>query len=285
LPPGRYYLRLSNPSAIGVSTALKLEITTAGAPPNLAPELYYNPARSGHGLILTRAGADAQFIWYTYDQSGQSTWYLFLPTGYYANNPAVLTGPLLRSSWDGSRGNGGQTAGYASITRTAPNEFEFAFNLSGSEPMKFLGASGCLSGSNVTTPTDFTGMWYQPATSGWGASVHVAPEIEFVQFFVYDALGQPRWVLGTNNAPSVANLFPENHTLAQFSGFCPTCSYSPVSNRLVGNYTLKMDPTPRLTADITARVILNSTLLPPLSGSFNQSGDFALLTGKKPCAQ
>ncbi len=288
LTPGRYYLRLHNSGASDVSVALQMRVTTAGAAPNLAPELYYNPARSGHGLILTRARNDAQFIWYTYDQSGQSAWYLFLPTGYYGTNPAVLTGPLLRSSWNGARGNGVQTAGYASITRTGLNEFEFGFNLlglSGSEPMKFLGASGCIRGSNVTTPTDFTGMWYQPSTSGWGGSLHIAPGLEFVQFFIYDALGQPRWVLGTNNAPSIANVAPENHTLAQFTGFCPTCSYRPVSSQIVGNYALKMDPTPLLAADITAQMTLNATLVSPLAGSFIQSGDFALLTEKKSCLQ
>jgi len=292
LLPGRYYLRLSNLSQSGVSASLKLNVTTNVAAPSLAPELYYNPARSGHGLIVTRAGADAQFIWYTYDHAGQPTWYLFWPTGYYGNNPGnnpgVFTGPLLRSTWDGSKGSGGQVAGYASITRTGTNEFVFDFNLlglSGREPMQFLGASGCISGSNVSTPTDFTGLWYQPSTAGWGASVHIAPGLEFVPFFIYDDLGQPRWVLGTHGAPSLANSNPATNPLSQLFGFCPTCSYTGTTQRTAGSYSLKMDATPRLTADITGVVTLNASLQAPLVGNFNQSGDFALLTGKKPCQQ
>lgn len=288
LSPGRYYLRLTNPSPNGVSASLKLNVVTNTAAPSLAPELYYNPARSGHGLVVTRAGADAQFLWYTYDQSGQPTWYLFLPTGYYGTNPSVFTGPLLRSTWDGSQGSGGQIAGYASITRTATNEFVFDFNLlglSGSEPMQFLGASGCISGDNVRTPTDFTGLWYQPSTAGWGASVHIAPGLEFVPFFIYDDLGQPRWVLGTHGAPTVANIAPATNSLSQLFGFCPTCSYTGTTQRAAGSYALKMDATPRLAADITGTVTLNARLQTPLIGSFNQSGDFAILTGKKPCQQ
>ena len=294
LSPGRYYLRLTNDNMIpgagtpSVRTRLQLNITTSDNAPSLAPELYYNPARSGHGLIVTRAGADAQFLWYTYDHNGQPAWYLFLPTGYYANNPAIVTGPLLRSTWDGSKGSGGQVVGEASITRTGTNEFVFDFNLlglSGSEPMKLLGASGCISGNSVSTPTDFTGLWYQPSTAGWGASVHIAPGLEFVPFFIYDELGQPRWVLGTHGAPTLANSAPTTNSLSQLFGFCPTCSYTAPTQRPAGSYSLKMDAFPRLTADITGVVTLNASLQTPLVGSFNQSGDFALLTGKKSCAQ
>ena len=293
LTPGRYYLRLKNSNNVpgaspppSVFTKLKLNITTSGNAPSLAPELYYNPARSGHGLIVTRAGADAQFIWYTFDHTGQPTWYLFLPTGYYANNPAIVTGPLLRSTWDGSKGSGGQAVGNASITRTGTNEFVFDFSLlgeSGSERMQFLGASGCISGNNVSTPTDFTGLWYQPSTSGWGASVHIAPGLEFVPFFIYDALGQPRWVLGNHSAPTLANSAPATNPLTQLFGFCPTCSYTVPTQRATGSYSLKMDALPRFTADITGVVTLDANLQAPLVGSFRQSGDFALLTGKKSC--
>ena len=151
--------------------------------------------------------------------------------------------------------------------------------------MQFLGASGCISGNNVSTPTDFTGLWYQPSTSGWGASVHIAPGLEFVPFFIYDELGQPRWVLGTHSAPTLANAVPATNPLSQLFGFCPTCSYTGVTQRAAGSYSLKMDAFPRLTADITGTVTLNAILQAPLLGSFNQSGDFALLTGKKSCAQ
>ena len=295
LTPGRYYLRLHNSYLTVTSNApppvnikVNLNITTTDNAPGLAPELYYNPARSGHGLIVTRAGPDAQFIWYTYDHNGQPTWYLFMPTGYYANNPGIMSGPLLRSTWDGSKGSGGDVVGNATITRTGTNEFIFDFSvlgMTGSEPMKFLGASGCISGNNVSTPTDFTGLWYQPSSSGWGASVHIAPGFEFVPFFIYDELGQPRWVLGTHSAPTLANSAPATNSLSQLSGFCPTCSYTAVTQRPAGSYSLKMDAIPRLAADITGTVTLNAVFQTPLVGSFTQSGDFALLTGKKSCVQ
>jgi hypothetical protein len=42
--------------------------------------------------------------------------------------------------------------------------------------------------------TDYTGLWFNPAESGWGLSLHQgATHNMFGLFFVYDANGQPEW--------------------------------------------------------------------------------------------
>jgi hypothetical protein len=40
---------------------------------------------------------------------------------------------------------------------------------------------------------DFTDLWWNPAESGWGISIHVKREAFFAAWFVYDAVGKPTW--------------------------------------------------------------------------------------------
>ena len=42
--------------------------------------------------------------------------------------------------------------------------------------------------------TDYSGMWYRPAESGWGLSFHQSPaHVVFAAWYVYDAAGTPVW--------------------------------------------------------------------------------------------
>ena len=40
---------------------------------------------------------------------------------------------------------------------------------------------------------DFTDLWWNPAESGWGISIHVKRNILFAAWFAYDSLGAPTW--------------------------------------------------------------------------------------------
>lgn len=279
---GRYYLRVRNSGTTAQVVALTLAVENT-AQSALEPELYYNPARSGHGMLITRAGNDAQMIWYTYDHLGNPTWYWFFANGYYGTNPGVVTGPITRYTWDGARASAGVVVGQGAITQTGNNKFVFDFDvlgLSGSEPMELLGRSGCAQGSGISAPADFTGAWYQPSTTGWGASVHMSPTIEFTNFFIYDGIGQPRWVLGQEEFANGVSLNPKSVTLYQHLGFCPTCTFVQNTRRAVGSYRLRFDPLPPVAY---ADVELNVTYLDTLAGQFNRTGDFYLLTDRKRC--
>jgi hypothetical protein len=42
--------------------------------------------------------------------------------------------------------------------------------------------------------TDYSGMWYRPAESGWGLSFHQSStHVVFAAWYVYDAAGNPTW--------------------------------------------------------------------------------------------
>lgn len=279
---GRYYVRVRN--AANALQVVTLTLSYQNAPqPALEPQLYYNPARSGHGMLITRARNDAQMIWYTYDHLGNPTWYWFFANDYYGANPGVVTGPITRYTWDGTRASAGVEVGQGALTQTGDGKFIFDFDvlgLSGSEPMELLGRSACATASGSDAPADFSGAWHQPSTTGWGAHVHMAPNIEFTNFFVYDGLGQPRWVLGFETFPNGLAQNPKLVTLYQHVGFCPTCTFSQNTRRPVGSYRLRFDSDP---SAARAEVDLNVTYLDPLAGQFNQSGAFYLLTDRKSC--
>jgi hypothetical protein len=40
---------------------------------------------------------------------------------------------------------------------------------------------------------DFTDLWWNPAESGWGISMHVKRNVFFAAWFVYDSTGKPTW--------------------------------------------------------------------------------------------
>ncbi len=287
LQPGkRYYFTLRSGVASSVSVNVSVLETSLASP--LAAELYYNPKRSGHGLFVTRARDDAQVIWYTYDKNNQPTWYWFFPNGLFAANASsISTGPLLRYTWDGTRATAVEV-GRATLTRTGVNQVSWSYTLmgeSGSESMLMLDQSNCLSpgiGAGPAVPTDFTGAWYNPAESGWGASVHLREGAEFTGFFLYDALGEPRWVLASENRAisNVANA--ARVPIYQHEGFCPGCTFFANTRREIGSYQLRFDPISP-TISVRGQIDLRAGFIAPLSGRFDRSAPFERLTGVKVC--
>jgi hypothetical protein len=192
--------------------------------------VYFNPERSGHGLFVTRARDDAQVVWYTYDDDGRPTWYLIFPSGFYDSLQGTSGGDIYRFTWDGGRATP-TAVGRAVFTRLEPTRLVFSWSLlgvSGSEPMQLLAESACAAVAPAT-PRDVGGLWYEPARSGYGANVIVRPSQELHAFYLYDADGVPRWVLGDNQPFGAAR-----RDLRQFRGFCPTCSHVAPTSSIVG---------------------------------------------------
>ena len=283
IPGKRYYVRIRSITSASVELIASLQSAGAAAP--LAAELYYNPKRSGHGLFITRARDDAQIIWYTYDKQNQPTWYWFFPNQLFAASAnAVSTGPLLRYTWDGSKARSIEV-GRATLTRTGTNQLSWSYTLmgeSGSESMVMLDQSNCLNAVAASAANDFTGAWYNPAESGWGASVHLREGAEFTGFFLYDALGEPRWVLASENRAisNVANAV--RVPIYQHEGFCPTCTFFQNTRREIGSYQLRFDPVNPVNA-VRGQIDLRAGFISPLSGRFDRQAAFERLTGSKGC--
>ena len=175
---------------------------------------WFNPARSGHGFELARAGEQLALTWYTYADDGRPVWYLAAAP--FAGR--VWQAELRRFQWDGRVAQGtpvGQVRLEFSSEHAARFEYQLA-GRSGSEPVQPLvvGLS-----SETQAPT---AAWFDPSESGWGLSFGRQGATAYALVFYYDAAGAPTWALGS--APYARSEMRMPLLRAQAPDLCPGCS-------------------------------------------------------------
>jgi YVTN family beta-propeller protein len=172
--------------------------------------LWYNAARSGHGMDLQFAG-DTQFVtWYTYNDDGSATWYQAVAS---RANPWVAE--LKRYTWNGSAAVG-TTVGQMRLDFADAGNVSFGWTLgsrSGTEPMQAQLAAYTPSNPNRN------GTWYTAGEPGWGFSLYTGGDTRVGIIYFYDGNQQPRWVLGQGSNAAV-----ERMNMASYQGFCPDCT-------------------------------------------------------------
>lgn len=274
LTPGRWYVVARNPGP----SVVPLEITAtleAAAQGDFAYEAWFNPARDGHGLFFTRAGDAAQMVWYTYDDGGRPTWYLAFPDA-LTQGRGLVRADLFRYHWlDG--GADGVRVGEVVLSRQQ-EQLVLGWEIdgtSGAERMQLLAASACVDAGS--TRFDPSGLWFEPARSGYGANFFTRPDTDFVVFYLYDGVGRPRWVLGQNPAFGSGPLI-----LFQYAGFCPSCAASAVTRTAVGALSRSFDVPGQ--GGLTGRWTFTADFAAPLSGRFEANDTpITLLTARKSC--
>lgn len=251
---------------------------------------YFNPDRSGHGLLFDDAGNGSTWlaVWYTYLADGSSTWYLMAGAA-PASNAGQWTVPMLRVAWDGTVGSVTEV-GQATLSFTGENPgglstLIFSYQLdgeTGSERMQELTASrNCPTSGG--SPLNVTGHWFPPSKPGagqpgFGYSVQTEPEFEFYAAYLYDGQGNPRWLLANRSG---FNAGANTMTIEQFSnGPCPACT------------TPGVQPTPRVQVGTLNRVFSGGSLnsvevaaqfAAPLTGNWLESLPVARLSDPKVC--
>lgn len=188
---GRWFIGLRHGPFSSAAASAEIEVQLEGMAPAVRPGSYFNPARGGHGLFLYPAGNQLTGLWYTYLEDGSPTWYYLQGPAPGANG--LWAGGIYRSTWLGDR-NALVQVGQATASPTAPDAFQFSYQVdgrSGTEPLSSLGR-GCptLSGS----PLDASSQWFDPRQAGTGYSVQLWPDYEFYAAFVYDAQGMARFL-------------------------------------------------------------------------------------------
>lgn len=222
--PGRWFIVPANRSPIRSEIVLRPRFTAAA----LAPVRwggYFNPSRAGSGILVYPAGNDAAALWYTYDDSGQPTWY-------YLQGPRTTvaygwSGRLYRSAWFGST-NRLVDVGRASLMPDGTGGVTFSYSIdgtSGSEALAFFGG-GCPTFGGA--PLNVSGHWFNPARAGSGFSVQMFPNYEFYLLFVYDQRGLPRFLVAEANGVGAAS---RDLVLQQTRGSCPLCAYAAPESR------------------------------------------------------
>lgn len=218
---GRWYL---TPTQAGATAAeLQLRARFEGQGPQLRPGAYFNPGRPGSGVFLHPAGNDWVAIWFTYRPDGSSTWY-------YLQAPAPAAhgqwrSPIYRAAWNG-RSAHLTVVGEATFTPRGHDAATFTFTLdgeTGSEAYRLLGRGCPALGPQTASGSQH---WFDPRRSGSGYSVQfmappsVGQPYEFYAAFLYDALGEPRFLVAEGPPQPV----PEGLLrLQQLTGACPLC--------------------------------------------------------------
>ena len=269
LQPGRWYLKPNNTGGAIATVNVTAAINTSSTAASLKVGSYYNAARPGHGLFVYPAGADLAVIWYTYLQDGTPTWYYMQGLQPGANNE--WSGNLSRSAWNGST-NFLTKIGKAIITITSTNTFNFQYDIdgeTGSEPMQaFL--TGCPNNLNVS------GHWFNSVQPGYGYSVQVNPNYEFIASFVYDGNGVPRYLLSERGG--AFNTSGTTIDVKQVSGFCPLCALTPTVKTTIGTTTRSY------TTSSISSIGVTGTFINGVPGTWNVSSAVTPLGGVQGCA-
>ena len=217
LTPGRWYVTPVNSGATAATFTLNVDLDFGAGSVRPAMQTYFNPNRSGHGMFLSQAANVWALVWYTYLQDGTPVWYTAsgnAPTG----EDGVWRAPLSRFTWNGTPLY--SSVGEVILTFNNANSFTFSWLLDGeygSEPFQILAPLSC---PNVGgAPAQYSGAWYQPDNGGWGFSISAVAVADGEGAYLFDASGNPRWVIGSVAPPGSTVVIP----LGQYTGFCPTC--------------------------------------------------------------
>ncbi len=191
---------------------------------------FFNPARGGNGLVaflIARAAPQVPLFfgaWFTGEPNRNLTWYIV--TGDLLGNQ--VNAQILQTKRNVASPTFTTTnteVGKAQISLVSPEQFLFSYQFtggsnagrSGGEIMQHLFA-----GLSPAVP-NITGHYFNPAESGWGQTyesyVQGGVAQQFILTYLYDAAGEPRWVLGSfpdNLASGPANTY-EVH--------CPGCAW------------------------------------------------------------
>jgi len=167
----------------------------------LASDLWWNPLESGMGWTLSEhASGQAFVVWYRYDAQGNPIWYVmpggtwtddttFHGTLYKTHGPPFFQGPF-----DPAR-----------VTSTAIGDATLAFSDGSNATFTYSLANGEHGTKSITRqlfgtaapgdPLSVADLWWNPRESGWGFAVSQQGAKVFAAWFIYDANGEPTWLV------------------------------------------------------------------------------------------
>src|SRR5262249_52290669 len=157
--------------------------------------------------------------------------------------------------WDGAAA-AATPVGEVVLTNTGADQAMFSWQLfgqTGSEAFSLLAAPACVGvgGGNA----NLNGEWYPPAQSGYGFDALVLPTQQFDAFYLYDATGNPRWVVGSNGPFAASSTVP----MLQSTGFCPLCAYQALTTQTAGSLTV--DYANAASGQLTTTIALNAPVV------------------------
>jgi hypothetical protein len=246
-----------------------LEISQGSDPTDKASQntrplagLWFNPARSGHGIDLQFANEQLIMTWYTYNDDGTPTWYL--AAGPYASD---WQADLLSFSWDhDSRTANASIVGSASL-QFSDAQHVFAWDIDGrtsQEPFQYFVFTG------DPTIQQHTSSYFNASDSGWGITVGTQGGVIVSVIYYYNEFGEPVWALGAGENDSLTSV-----DMYHYNGFCPDCEFVETQAELVGAHGLQFNSDRSIDYAVSLQSptrslnwVINDVRLIPLSNEF-----------------
>jgi hypothetical protein len=205
LTPGTYYAWVAHFEPTGTG-AYDLRLRADAVDVNYTA-LWFNPAESGWGLNITHQGNILFGTLYTYDASGNPTWYSMSggvkqPDGSYMGELVSTTGPAFATTPWNPNAVARTVVGSMRLSFTDETHGTLTYNVGTAQvtksitPFNFSGLPTCgWSASNRSQNSNFQDLWWGgPAESGWGVNLAHQGGIIFATLFTYDAAGRPLWL-------------------------------------------------------------------------------------------
>lgn len=247
---------------LGLATLLlacsTLAATIADRSP-FAQGVWWNPARNGDGFKIFNAADQVMVVWYTYDESERPTWYT-------AQGEISTLGqqswPLMKHRWANGRKADATQVGTLRLNVRHPEAADLVWEIRGRQGTWQIQP---FTVSGVVSEVDHSGLWFDPANSGWGFALTEQGDVMGGLLFTYDAAGEPTWVAGFDRNK------PGRVELHAFTGACTACTYRNPTSRSVGHLSFDfrsdMDLTvfDELTLPMAAGVNIGGARLVPLS--------------------
>jgi subtilisin family serine protease len=265
---GRWSIVLRNKSLFDLDVEIQATLELSGDPIALNQGLWQPSSRPelSQGFDYSSTGDYRALLWYTYDETGLPAWYLAAGPEPEGN---VWVAELSRFTNDGSQQKS-SPVGHVSVTALSPQDSIFSFVLFGEE-----GSDRMVPSSPQTCPGEesdrrsYTGLWSRAETGVGGASVLVNDSAQGYLHYIYDASGNPAWLLGASDNSGLPDA---QASLQQFQGYCAVCTGAPPTSREVGLFTINY------TDENHAGWNLDYLLAPPLGGSVNRDDSVEKLT-------
>ncbi len=184
---------------------------------------WYHPERAGEGWMIEVLEDDkALGYWFTYDEHGQQSW--MIGTGTVRANRILFEMETARGGRFGPQFNPADVeftpAGQVRMVWTGCNRAWFEYLPDGKDKLvldleRLSRTQGLEDCNNVeapidTAPANQSGSWYDPAQAGQGFTLQWLDTGDaLVNWFTFDAQGNPYWMLGVGQAQGDAIVFPE----------------------------------------------------------------------------
>jgi len=184
--------------------------------------LWWNQNESGWGMSLTQHGSTVVNAMYTYDGTGQPTWYTMVctlaGTSCTGDISKVSGGTPPTVPWNGS-GKVTSSAGSGTLSFTDANTGTFTYTLNNLPGSKQISRLVFATGSAPSV--DYTDLWWNPDESGWGVALTQQYGLIAATWYSYDATGKAIWYVGTCTVSGSACTTTD---LYQFTGGSPPTS-------------------------------------------------------------